>query len=133
VLHEDDILIEARVQRVQNGKDVLRGCADSCKSDDDDRPPIFRGKQGNSTRNVISIDGALIEFSATLTVPFPQHWPDIQAKVRICIAVAPEEGEAKITERNCLYGPEICTNEGPARTQRCEAICRLWADRTRTI
>jgi hypothetical protein len=73
MLHEDDILIEARGQRVPQRKDLLRGYADSSKSDDDDEPHTFMGEQVTCTQHVISLDGALSEFSATFVVLLPQQ------------------------------------------------------------
>jgi hypothetical protein len=80
MLHEDDILNEAKAQRVPNDKDIIRSYTDLCVSDDDDQPPAFFGWQVTLARQATSMEYALSDFSTIFIVPVPQHRSLIQAK-----------------------------------------------------
>jgi hypothetical protein len=89
MLHEDDILNEAREQRVPNDKDIMRGYTDLCKSDDDNRPPSFFSEQVPLGQQATSMECALSDFSTTFIVPVPQHRSQIQAEGPIYPPVVP--------------------------------------------
>jgi hypothetical protein len=71
MLHEDDILNEARAQRFPIGKDIIRGYIVSPKSDDDDQPAAFFGGQVTLGQQAMSMECALNDFSTTFTVLVP--------------------------------------------------------------
>jgi hypothetical protein len=70
-LHEDNLLIEARVPRIPSRKDLLRGHIDSCKTDDDGRPPVFFGEEVAFDQQAMPTNSTLSKFSAPFTILVP--------------------------------------------------------------
>jgi hypothetical protein len=89
MLHEDDILNEARAQRVLNDKDIIRGYSDSCKSDDDDQPPAFFGGHVTLGQQDSFMECALSDFSTMFIVLVPQHRSQILAEGLLYVPAVP--------------------------------------------
>jgi hypothetical protein len=89
MLHEDDILNEARAHIVPNDKNIIRSDTDSCKSDDDDQLPAFFGGQVTFGQQARSMECALSDFSTTFIGPVPQHRLQIQVEGPIYVPTVP--------------------------------------------
>jgi hypothetical protein len=89
MLYQNDILNEARAQRVPNNKDIIRGYTDSCKSNDDDQPPAFFGGQVTLDQQATSMECAPRNFSTTFILPVPQHRSQIQAEGPVYVPAVP--------------------------------------------